>query len=80
MEECNIGDEGFICIGESLEQSYSLKMIDLSNNGITYKGAIKFAECLKDNTMIKILLLHWNKIGPKGGEAFANALIFNRSL
>ena len=42
LDECNIGDDGAERLGKILELNEKLKVLDISNNGITSKGCINF--------------------------------------
>ena len=71
IEECNIGDKGFVEIGKSLSHNQNLRYLDISNNGITFKGTIDFCIHFSTNQFLQILFMHWNLIGHKGGKALA---------
>ena len=79
LEDCSIGDEAAEHLGNTLKENDNLKVLDLSNNGITWKGCRDLVKDLRD-CMLRVLLLHWNPIGPKGGQFIAKALVENEYL
>lgn len=81
LEGCNIGDEGAICLGNSLEDyECKLQLLDISRNLITFVGAERIGYGLAANKNLKVIFMHWNNIGPLGGFYIADSLIQNNSL
>ena len=86
MEGCNLGDEGVEEILQAIalaQGDIKLKTIDFSRNGIGSRGAKAIAEYLDSQVLssqLTCLILHWNKLGPLGGEKLAEVLRFAQSL
>ncbi|CAN0334102.1 unnamed protein product, partial [Hapterophycus canaliculatus] len=48
-----VGDHGAFSLGKALAANYTLAHLDLSFNGITWKGAAALSLGLRENTAIK---------------------------
>jgi len=79
LEDCRLGDEGAAILGQALRLNDKLRFLDMSNNGITGKGAEEFCERLTES-YLRVVFMHWNPLGSKGGQAFARALKTNSDL
>jgi hypothetical protein len=58
----------------------SLRVLDLSSNGLGPNECVTIAGALRVNRSLTTLVLQGNKLGPQGGVALAEALKFNCSL
>jgi Ran GTPase-activating protein (RanGAP) involved in mRNA processing and transport len=72
-----MGDNMAERLAKLLEGNKSLTSLNLFNNNICDKGAIKLAEVLPD-TALTSLNLHSNSIGDAGAIAIANALPYTK--
>ena len=79
LEDCRLGDEGATILGQALRLNDKLRFLDMSNNGITGKGAEEFCERLTES-YLRVVFMHWNPLGSRGGQAFARALKTNSDL
>jgi Ran GTPase-activating protein (RanGAP) involved in mRNA processing and transport len=52
----------------------------LSHNNITEVGAKYLKHYLQTNATLRVLFLHWNYLGAKGGKRIAKALVTNTVL
>ena len=72
VEDCNIGDKGAEYLSIALINTYSkLKLLDISKNNITHKGAKFIGDSLDHNRYLTVLFMHWNKLGSLGGKHLA---------
>ena len=55
-------------------------MLNLSHNNFTAEGAKYIKKYLASNPTVRVLLLHWNCLGAKGGKRIAKSLITNSIL
>jgi len=58
----------------------SLRVLDLSSNGLGPEGGVAVAEALRINRSLTTLVLQGNKLGPESGVALAEAVKINGSL
>ena len=81
LEECAIGDEGFVHFGTLLsDKNASLVHLDVSKNKISHKGSNEFFELFKQNKRMKVLQMHYNPLGYRGSKMLAEMLQINQSL
>ena len=83
LENCGIDDTGLSHLNDHIEENLFLKFLNLGQNQIGHKKQIfqTFTEKLKQNLVLQILFLSWNKnIGPMGGLYIAELLIKNDTL
>ena len=82
VEGCQIGDEGAVCIAESLTYKAKLQSLDISDNNISANGAEAVGSMLKYNKVLRILLMGHNPIASNkmGGVHMANGLKENEVL
>lgn len=86
IQELNISanaltDRAIKSLYTGLQKAFVLREINLSNNLIADKGAMLLGKHLTSaSCLISTLLLPWNKIGPQGGIALAEALAVNKSV
>lgn len=81
VDNCKIGDKGAGVLGATIYQSNCrLRHLDISNNNIRQTGAQLMSEGLSYNTSLVVLFMHWNPIGPEGGEYIAKSLADNKVL
>ena len=68
-------------LSDGLLRTQHLVELNLCNNDFGDPGAVALARYVRSETCkVKVLLLSWNKIGPKGGVELAQAMSTNRSL
>lgn len=80
VEGNQTGDNLVVKLAEAIIVRPILKILNLSENLITNKGAIVIAEMLKENNSLIVLQLRWNYIKSKGGVALCNAIKQNSTL
>ncbi|ORC90356.1 uncharacterized protein TM35_000081540 [Trypanosoma theileri] len=79
-EAYKLNDEDVQTLCEVLEQSSTIRAVDLGMNNITDIGCEMIADVLRVNHTIEALYLDYNPIGEVGGEALFNALKVNPQL
>ncbi|KAH9578142.1 Leucine-rich repeat [Trypanosoma melophagium] len=79
-EAYKLNDDDIRLLCEVLEQSSTIRAVDLGMNNITDIGCEIIADVLRVNHTIEALYLDYNPIGEVGGEALFNALKVNPQL
>jgi Ran GTPase-activating protein (RanGAP) involved in mRNA processing and transport len=80
LEANMIGDETLSVILGSLKHNLGVTFLNLSQNNITELGAKTIKHFLSANNTIRVLFLHWNKLGLQGSKRIAKALVTNSVL
>ena len=82
LSECRLFlfSNGIDSFSKVIEQNKTLVHIELNNNKIGNRGAIRLAEALQKNTSLESLSLWHNKIGDDGVSAIAKMLFTNSTL
>ena len=75
-----IGDTGAFYIAEGLKRNSSVKTLNISNCGLTAKGAETIANLLCKNKAVQTLKINRNNLSDVGIISLAHALISNTSL
>ena len=57
-----------------------MKFWNISKNNITDLGATEVAKVIKENKVLNVLFLHWNKIREVGGRKIVRAVRNSTSL
>ncbi|GKT27457.1 hypothetical protein ADUPG1_013846 [Aduncisulcus paluster] len=78
----SIGNVGTEILAGGLAQNRTLRVLDLSENGITARGIYSLASCALSpgEGGLKVFSLSKNKLGANGANALAKAIMSNRSL
>lgn len=80
IEGNETGDAPLEKLSGALEYNMKLTYLNLSKCLITDIGAKYIAKFLPENTSLRGLFLHWNKIQGEGGMAIANGLKDNKGI
>ena len=75
-----IGDLGAFYIAEGLKRNSSVKILNISDCGLTAKGAELIANMLGKNKAVQTLKINRNNLSDVGIISLAHALISNASL
>ena len=81
LEQCMMGDNAGMSIGEALMRGSALRYCSLKKNDISDDGAIRIAQGIEqDARSLQELHLGWNEISDVGGEALGKVLLKNTTL
>lgn len=62
MEGNMIGDSVLQQLLQGLNFNFSIRFLNLSQNNISELGAKYIKKYLKENTILRVLFLHWNNL------------------
>ena len=68
IEGNQTGDKAIILLSDVIRTNRYLKYWNISKNNITDIGAIEVAKVIKENKILNVLFMHWNKIRETGGK------------
>ncbi|XP_032236083.2 leucine-rich repeat-containing protein 74B isoform X2 [Nematostella vectensis] len=80
MRNLGIAPEGAAAVAEILAGNSSVRVLDLSVNGIQNKGAFAVAQLLEHNQWITDLNISENNLSKSGLDSIGNMLILNNTL
>jgi len=80
IEGNNMGDNIVVKLCDAILERPVMKILNLSQNMITNKGAWSLAELLKYSESIEALYLKWNFIKGRGGAKLMDTIKENTSL
>jgi Ran GTPase-activating protein (RanGAP) involved in mRNA processing and transport len=72
---CNVGDDAVVRLADALtSDDCRLEWLDLQRNRITCVGATALAAALRDNRVVRTLILRFNNVADNGAIAIGVAL------
>jgi len=80
LEGNYFGDKVLHMLLQGMKYNFGIKFLNLSQNNISKLGAKYLKNYLRDNSTLRILLLHWNSLGTKGNKRIAKAISQNTVL
>jgi Ran GTPase-activating protein (RanGAP) involved in mRNA processing and transport len=79
LSGCNLGDVGMDLLSSLRSESF-IKILDLSRNNITNRGAYFIARIIENSLNLEKLVLRYNYISDAGVVDISNALLTNNRL
>ena len=73
----NLGPEGGVAIGQSLQTNHSLQILDLRNNNLGPEGGVAIGQSLQTNNTLQKLYLYGNNLGNDGAVAVIRGIAVN---
>lgn len=74
---CKLGDEAMSWVGAFIQQSYTIKRVNLQGNFLTHEGCQELYTGLRNTKTLMDLDLSLNNIGDDGVSVICNALVEN---
>ena len=80
MSKCSLGNKNTLVLGECLKNNETIRVLNISHNGITDQGFKSFQNLFTKNNTIEKLDVSSNFISDVTAREFVKSMKFNRSL